>query len=241
VKLALITGGSRGLGKSLVQWYLRDGWTVKEFSRSGRSEVHIDCDISDGQQTLAVMGETFAQLSQKPWSRVVLINNAGALNPIGPIENTEELHWQQNVQINLTGTISATGLFIKYFGQAEGKATVVNISSGAAVTPFYGWSLYCAAKAGVEAFSACVALEQQQARHPVTVYVIRPGVIDTEMQQQIRLQTQQGFAEVEKFKALKRDGQLATADETAASIAAIIADFPESGGVYDVNQYPNSR
>jgi len=238
VKLALITGGSRGLGKSLVQWYLRHGWTVKEFSRSGVSEIHIDCDFSDAKQSSAVMGETFAQLSRQPWSQVVLINNAGTLSPIGPIETTDELGWQQNLQINLIGTVMATGLFIKSFAKANTKATVVNISSGAAFKPYYGWSLYCAAKAGVEAFSACVALEQHQAKHPVAVFAIRPGVIDTEMQQQVRAQNQSGFAEVERFKALKRDGQLASAEDTAAKTAAIIADSPEPGGIYDVNQYP---
>jgi benzil reductase ((S)-benzoin forming) len=113
----------------------------------------------------------------------------------------------------------------------------VNISSGAAVKPYYGWTLYCAAKAGVEAFSACVALEQQQTKHPVAVYGIRPGIIDTEMQQQVRAQHQAEFAEVERFRSLKRDGLLATADETAAKITNIIADSPASGGVYDVNQY----
>jgi benzil reductase ((S)-benzoin forming) len=237
VKLAIITGGSKGLGKALVQWYLQQGWTVKEFSRSGQSDTHIDCDFADAGQALAVMDQTFAQLSQQPWSQVVLINNAGTVKPIGPIETTIELAWQQNLQINLNASIAATGLAIKYFAKAQANVTVVNISSGAAVKPFYGWSVYCAAKAGVEAFTACVALEQQQAKHPVVVYAIRPGVIDTEMQQQIRAQDETRFAEIEKFKALKRDGQLATADETAAKIAAIIADSPPAGGVYDVHTH----
>lgn len=237
MKLAIITGGSRGLGEALVQWYLHDGWTVKEFSRSGQSEVHIDCDFADANQSSAVMRETFEQLSQQSWSQIVLINNAGVLGPIGPIESTDESGWQQNLQINLIGTITATGLFIKHFAKVGTTATVVNISSGAAVKPYFGWSLYCAAKAGVEAFSACFALEQQQAKHPVAVYAIRPGVIDTEMQDQVRAQKQTDFAEVERFKSLKRDGLLATAEEAAAKITAIIADSPASGGVYDVNQY----
>jgi len=76
VKLAIVTGGSRGLGKALVERYLHQGWTVKEFSRSGRSENHIGCDFADAQQTSAVMNQTFAILSQQPWSQIVLINNA---------------------------------------------------------------------------------------------------------------------------------------------------------------------
>ena len=237
MKLAIVTGGSRGLGKALVQWYLHQGWTVKEFSRSGESENHIDCDFADAKQTSAVMDQTFAKLSQQPWSELVLVNNAGTVNPIGPIETTVELDWQQNLQINLNSLIAATGLFIKHFSKPQTNLTVVNISSGAAVLPYYGWSLYCAAKAGVEAFTACVALEQEQASHPAKIYAIRPGVIDTEMQRQIREQDQSQFAEIERFKALKRDGQLATADETAEKIAAIIADSPQAGGVYDVNHY----
>ena len=101
---------------------------------------------------------------------------------------------------------------------------MVNISSGAAVKAFYGWSLYCAAKAGVEAFTACVALEQQQAKHPVMVYAIRPGVIDTEMQQQIRAQDKTRFAEIEKFKALKRDG---TKTLSSGGVTISVPDFDE--------------
>lgn len=237
MKLAMITGGSRGLGKALVQSYLRQGWTVKEFSRSGLSEVHINCDFADAKQVSVVIGETFAQLSKKHWSQVILINNAATVAPMGLIETIDELDCQKSLQINLTSVITTTSLFIKYFAGVGTQASVVNISSGVAVQPFYGWSLYCATKAGLEAFSGCVALEQLQANHPVAVYVIRPGVIDTEMQQQIRAQNQMGFAEVEKFKTLKRDGLLVAADDTAAKITAIIADSPESGGVYDVNQY----
>lgn len=237
MKLAIITGGSRGLGKAMVQWYLHQGWTVKEFSRSGQSETHIDCDFADPKQSFAVMNQVLMPLSQQPWSKVLLINNAGTVNPIGPIETTVELDWQQNLQINLNACIMATGLLVKCFAKAQASVTVVNISSGAAVRPFYGWSLYCAAKAGVEAFTACVAVEQQQAEHPVMIYAIRPGVIDTEMQQQIRAQDKTRFAEIERFKALKRDGQLATAGEVAVKIANIIADSPQTGGVYDVAHY----
>lgn len=238
MKLAIITGGSKGLGKALVEMYLQDGWTVQEFSRSGTSKEHIDCDFADAVSSMHVIKDTFEVLSRQNWSDIVLINNVGILNPIGPIETGSVEQWQQNIQINLNASIATTGLFIRHFADSDAKRYVVNISSGAADTPFFGWSLYCAAKAGLEAFTACVALEQAKRANPVVVFSIRPGVIDTGMQQQIREQDEDSFADIKEFKALKRDKQLQTAEDVAAKILRLLKQSPGAGqhySIYDID------
>ena len=63
---------------------------------------------------------------------------------------------------------------------------VVNISSGAASSPYAGWSVYCASKAGLDHFTRCVGLEQRGQAFPVTCIALAPGVIDTGMQEVIR-------------------------------------------------------
>lgn len=238
MKLAIITGGSKGLGKALVDLYLQDGWTVREFSRSGNSKEHIDCDFADAESSMRVIKATFEGLSRQNWSDLVLINNVGILSPIGPIETGTVEQWQQNIQINLNASIAATGLFMRHFGDTAAKRFVVNISSGAAVTPFFGWSLYCAAKAGLEAFTACVALEQAKRANPTVVFSIRPGVIDTGMQEQIRDQDEDNFADIKDFKALKRDKQLQTADDVAAKVLRLLKQSPMAGhhySIYDID------
>lgn len=234
MKLALITGGSKGLGKALVDQYLQDNWTVQEFSRSGSSKQHVQCDFADAQNSMRIIEDRFVALSGQNWSDIVLINNVGILNPIGPIETGTVEQWQQNIQINLNASIATTGLFIRHFDDAAAKRYVVNISSGAAVTPFFGWSLYCAAKAGLEAFTACVALEQAKRANPTVVFSVRPGVIDTGMQQQIRDQDENHFADIKDFKALKRDKQLQTAEDVAAKVLRLLQQSPIAGHHYSI-------
>ncbi|MCJ8272841.1 MAG: SDR family NAD(P)-dependent oxidoreductase, partial [Psychrosphaera sp.] len=192
-KLALITGGSKGLGKSLVEQYLNEGWTVREFSRSGDSPRHIDCDFANPTGSASVIAKAFQTLASNDWTEVVLINNVGTINPIGPISMDDPAQWQDNIQINLNSCILSTGLFLKHFVGGNGLKQIANISSGTASNAYHGWSLYCAAKAGIEMFSKCVALEQSKQDNPVGVFCIRPGVIDTGMQQQIRNQNKERF------------------------------------------------
>ena len=234
MKLALITGGSKGLGAALVQWHLDQGWTVREYSRSGQGDVHVPCDFSAQDAGAAVLEGSFAELAQHPWDVLRLINNAGTLDPIGPLTDSEPSQWRAHLQINVAACVTATGLFLKHFSLSQAPQTVVNISSGAAVTPYHGWSLYCASKAALEAFTRCVALEQAAAAAPVIVVAIRPGVIETGMQAAIRAQDSAHFAQVEKFRKLSAEGLLQSPAEAAQRVCGLLARGVRSGEVYDV-------
>jgi benzil reductase ((S)-benzoin forming) len=236
MRLALITGGSKGLGKALVDLYSENEWEVKEFSRSGKTRHNINCDFSNPTGSASVINETFFELSTHHWSEVVLINNAGTLNPIGPIDLSNAGAWQENIQVNLNSCITSTGLFLKYFGKVA-TCYIANISSGAANKPYFGWSLYCASKAAIEAFTMCVALEQSQTSNPVTAFIINPGVIDTGMQELIRSQDKACFKDLDRFKQLKSDKSLQTPSKVAKAIYSIVDSSPKSGEKYDVRSY----
>ena len=115
MKLALITGGSKGLGKGLVDIYLGNGWEVREFSRSGDSVQHISCDFSDAEKSAAVLSNAFLALVAVQWTEIVLINNAGMLHPIGPVNMYEPKDWDTNLQVNINACVLTTGLFIQHF------------------------------------------------------------------------------------------------------------------------------
>ncbi|NQZ10808.1 MAG: SDR family NAD(P)-dependent oxidoreductase [Algicola sp.] len=236
-KLALITGGSKGLGKSLVEQYLNEDWTVREFSRSGDSQHHIDCDFASPSGSAAVIEQAFKSLVSNDWTEVILINNVGTINPVGPINMDDPGQWQVNIQINLNSCILSTGLFLKHFSGVGCSKQIANISSGAASNAFHGWSLYCAAKAGLEMFSQCVALEQSKQDNPVGIFCIRPGVIDTDMQQQIRNQDKDRFDAIDDFTALKSEDQLRTPDSVATLVRAMLDSRPQSGEVLNVSTW----
>ena len=237
MKLALITGGSKGLGKGLVDLYLENDWEVREFSRSGDSAHHITCDFSDEIQSTKVLNDTFAALSSKEWSEIVLINNAGMLHPIGPIDMYKPADWHTNLRVNINACVAATGLYIQHFADQAAQKQIINISSGAATSAYYGWSLYCASKAAMESFTACVAIEQAQYDDPVTAYIVIPGVIDTQMQDQIRAQDEKRFKDLNKFLRLKLDDQLQTPEKVAKAVYKISSSLPQGGSKYDVRDY----
>ena len=237
MKLALITGGSKGLGKGLVDIYLENCWEVREFSRSGDSVQHISCDFSDAEKSATVLSNAFLALDAVQWTEIVLINNAGMLHPIGPINMYEPKDWDTNLQVNINACVLTTGLFIQYFGERAVPKQIANISSGAATKAYYGWALYCASKAAMESFTACVAIEQAQCANPLTTYVVIPGVIDTQMQDQIRAQDEQRFRELDKFIQLKLDDQLQAPEKVAKAIYKITNSLPQGGSKYDVRDY----
>ena len=237
MKLALITGGSKGLGKALVEIFAENEWEVREFSRTGSSEHHISCDFSHPAESISIINEAFAELSTRSWSEIVLINNVGTLQPIGPICLDDPEDWQNNIQINLNSCINSTGLFIKHFDNLSANRYIANISSGAATKPYFGWSLYCASKAAIEAFTMTVSLEQAEASNPVTAFIIKPGVVDTDMQELIRSQDKDRFKDLERFKQLKSDQNLQSPQKVAEAVYSIINSTPQSGKKYDVRSY----
>jgi len=97
-------------------------------------------------------------------------------------------------------------------------ARIINISSGAGRRPISGWSAYCASKAALDMATRVVALEAQSRRRPVEAVSLAPGVVDTDMQGEIRGMEPAQFADVERFRAMKAEGALRTAEDVAADI-----------------------
>jgi len=94
----------------------------------------------------------------------------------------------------------------------------VNITSGAAERSVYGWSTYGSSKAGLNYFTATTALELSQNNVPHRIVAFSPGVMDTNMQEDIRSSSEDAFADVDKFKQLKEQGQLRGTDVVAKAL-----------------------
>ncbi|GHD62230.1 SDR family NAD(P)-dependent oxidoreductase [Jeongeupia chitinilytica] len=233
-RLALITGGSHGLGAALVAHYLAEDWTVREFSRSGLGDPHVCADFADPDATLATLDARFAELARQSWGEIVLINNAATLTPLAPLAQQADAQIATSLNVNVMTAARVIASFLRHFQQVAAVKTVAQISSGAALRGYGSWSLYCAGKAAIDHLIRAVAVEQTGAELPVTCISIDPDVMDTRMQAGIRATSAADFPDVGRFIARKADGKLRTPASVAAYVAGVIAGGPEGGRRYDI-------
>jgi len=192
-KVALVTGASRGLGEGAARALAAAGAAVMVAARDGASAGIVardiaatgvralarSCDVSDYAAIQKVAAETKASLG----SIDILINNAGVIDPIAEVANSDPAAWAQNISINLIGAYHVVRAVLPDM-LANGGGSIVNVSSGAAYRPLEGWSAYCAGKAGLAMLTRSIELET--AEKGIRIFGFSPGTIDTDMQAKIR-------------------------------------------------------
>lgn len=242
MRLFIITGVTRGLGKALAQELSLGNSTIflvgriipaeliKNARLCGGSAEGFICDLSNPAKLKELMDDMFLKINFKKISSIVLINNAGMIEPIsfaGSFSLPEAIN---NLNVNCITPVVLSNLFIKKTAKFKGKKLIINISTGAAKRPFAGWSLYCAAKSAVEMFTKCVIAEQEKQRNGVKIFCLDPGALDTEMQEQIRKKSKQEFPCVKKFITLYKTKKLKSANAAAREIRAFFdAKFGKEG------------
>jgi NAD(P)-dependent dehydrogenase (short-subunit alcohol dehydrogenase family) len=223
MKLFIITGGSRGLGQALCEQFEARDYKILEFSRSAPHAYSIRTDLADPEQSRLTAAKAIAAIDVSQLQELVVISNAGTLEPIGPASDKSYSELIGNMNTNFVSAILVLTEIIAKFQAAACRKVIVNISSGAARRGRAGWSLYCAAKAGMEHFLRVLALEQQTQPQPFIPINIDPGVIDTEMQALIRETPPADFPDVELFIQRKDQGLLVPPENVAAAILRILA------------------
>jgi NAD(P)-dependent dehydrogenase (short-subunit alcohol dehydrogenase family) len=204
-RTVVITGASRGLGAGLAEEFERLGLRLGLCARNepvlpDGERVHAArLDVAD-----APAMDRFAARVEARFSKIDLwINNAGVLAPISPLRDIESAAFLDHLRINVLGVFNGTRAFVRHVRSRAGGGVLVNLSSGAAQNAYAGWSAYCAAKAAVDRLTECVQLEE--AAQGLRAYALSPGLIDTQMQEQIRECREEVFPSVEKFRQAKRD------------------------------------
>lgn len=183
---------------------------------------HLCVDLRNIMQLEEVMASIFAKIEPDKLESICLINNAGMLTPIKTLEKCSAEEITDNLQLNLMAPLILTAAFLRHTKGLQTEKSVVNISSGAAKKPYAGWSCYCTAKAGLELFTQCVAAEQVANEAPVKMLSIIPGIIDTEMQAEIRAADVSDFPQVARFIGFKEQQQLRSSDEVAEKIVELL-------------------
>lgn len=187
-KVVLITGASRGIGAAAARAFAAKGAQVGLAARDGAAlaalaeetgGVALSCDVADYAQVAAAvagMEERFGQLD-------VLINNAGAIDPIAPLAETDPQDWGRLIDINLKGPYH--GMRAALPGMlARGSGTIITVGSGAAHNALDGWSAYCSSKAGAWMLTRAGDLEARA--QGVRVMSLSPGTVATDMQRAIK-------------------------------------------------------
>ena len=192
-KVAIVTGGGRGIGAAAAAALAAAGAAVTVLARDGIAAAQvahaivargghafgISCDISDYTAAETMVAET----NRRFGTIDILINNAAVVEPIGFLTDSDPASWRRNIEINLVGPYNTARAVLPVM-LAAGGGTIIDVSSGAAHRPMEGWSAYCAAKAGLAMLTNAIELETSQSG--IRVFGLSPGVIDTEMQVKVR-------------------------------------------------------
>jgi len=237
MKRMIISGGSRGLGAALVDEYRCAGYEITELSRSGRSGDSVQVDLAQPKAAQQILDDAFGRIAADPCEHVLLFNNAGDVMPVGPVADKAFDTVLGNVNVNFVGAVVLLRAFMLAFQAKDCRKAIVNISSGAALSGVEGWSLYCAAKAGIEHFIRTIALEQANNPFPINTFNISPGLIDTGMQASIRSAAQTDFPRVQEFVGFKAEGALRSPALVAGAVVAILASDPAPGSRHEVADY----
>ena len=228
--VAVVTGASRGLGAGLADSLARRGVRLGLCARTRppvpaqADAVSRVVDVTDGDAVEAFLEEVVARLGPID----LWVNNAGVLDPIGPLAESEPAPLLRHLEINVAGVALGTRAFARHVRGRPGGGVLVNVSSGAATRAYEGWAVYCASKAAVDMLTEVVALEE--AGHGLRAYALAPGHIDTDMQARIRSMPPEAFPAVDRFRRVHADRAFTPPEAVAAFICSLVRDPATAGG-----------
>jgi benzil reductase ((S)-benzoin forming) len=240
-KIVIITGGSKGIGKALATCYSDNNYKVFSLSRTInpylRAVQQFKIDLTDTKKLKTIVNRIFETLIPEQIKTITLINNAGTLGRISNLENSDLSDIENSVKLNLTVPLQLSALFIKQPHNWTSIKKIINISSGAAVSAYEGWSVYCATKSAIDMFTKVVAKEQDNRVNAVKIWAILPGIVETDMQKKIRKTPESDFKTVERFRDLFNSGHLSKPIDVAKKILKLDVDNRlENGTIFDIRQ-----
>jgi len=225
-KTVVVTGGSRGIGRAIVDLFAGDGADVTFFYRdnaeaadavvaaaraTGRTVAAERVDVRDAASCVAAV----ERIADRTGRIDVLVNNAGIIRD-GPLAGFSDDDVRDVLDTNVTGVFNVTRA-VAPFMIARRSGRIVNLSSVSGEKGGRGQTNYAASKGAINAFTRALAVEL--APRKIAVNAVAPGVIDTEMSQAVR---DLAGDEVKARILLKRYG---TADEVAYAVWFLASDY----------------
>lgn len=224
---AVVTGHTRGLGEAVAASLLARGVRVLSIARGSNAELaarhgaalrEVELDLSDPGKRGAWLRDADLEGFLAGAGTALLVNNAGLLEPIGPLGTQDQELVTRAVEVNVAAPLALSAAFAAVTARAR-ERRILHISSGAGRHAYAGWAVYCATKAALDHHARAVALDHS-AR--LRISSVAPGVIDTEMQTQIRASTEALFPDRQRFVELKEEGRLIGAAEAGAAVVEFL-------------------
>lgn len=233
-RVAIITGGSRGIGRAIARAFLLEGAkvviaarseskiekTVEDLKHKGEI-IGIPIDVSNINQVKRLINQTLESLSTID----ILVNAAGVQGPIGPLMDVNAEEWIQNIHINLVGTMLCCKAVLPIMVKKR-KGKIINFSGGGATSPRSHFSAYAASKVGVVKLTESLAQEVKE--YGIDVNAIAPGAVNTRMVDEIiEAGERAGSKETREAIMIKQNG--GTSPEVAGELAIFLASEESNG------------
>ena len=208
-KVALVTGGGRGIGKAMAVALAREGWRVAIASRTAHEleaalaempgAIAVTADVSDEKQVRAMVAATEARHGAID----LLVNNAGAGPPFGPLWECDAAEWWRNVEVNLKGPMLCCHAVLPGMVKRR-RGRIVNVASGAGTVAIPHMSAYVTAKTALIRLTEVLAAEVKP--HGIALFAMEPGTVRTAMATQL-LASEAARRWLPWFEQIFRDGR----------------------------------
>jgi 3-oxoacyl-[acyl-carrier protein] reductase len=229
-RVALITGAGRGIGQAIALAFAREGARLVLAARSagqlddtagrcreiGAMAITVPTDVAQWDQVQHLATAAINEYGQVD----ILVNSAGVYGPIGPTADVDLAAWVQAINVNLMGPFFLCRALLPHM-QQQRQGKIILLGGGGATAPLPNFSSYAASKAGLARLSDTLAEELKEFN--VQVNVIAPGLVDTQLQDEVLAAGGRAGALYEKIKDAREQGAGAVSPEVAASLAVFLA------------------
>jgi len=185
-KILVVTGGTKGIGKKIVENCLKENFYVafcsstkfqidNKFKNYSKNFIYKKVDVTNERQI-----KRFISLVIKKFKRIdCLINNAGIYGDIGNFEYSNMKSWKRAIEVNLIGSVNFIKYCLPHFKKKKIKSKIIQLSGGGAAGPSPGFSSYGASKAAIVRFVETISIEIK--KYNIDINAIAPGPINTRM------------------------------------------------------------
>jgi NAD(P)-dependent dehydrogenase (short-subunit alcohol dehydrogenase family) len=193
---------------------------VSHAAKVGSSLEQWSADLADPSAVAQRLSLWLTSTTLPSLDSATLINNAAMIPDIVPLRDSRADETQRALRVGLEAPMLLSAAFLSSTDGLSAPRKILNISSGLGRRPMASQSAYCAAKAGIDHFSRCLAMDEASRDYGAKVCSLAPGVIDTDMQVQLRSAPAERFPDQAGFVHLKATNQLSSAQDAAKRVLA---------------------